>query len=285
MIMKFGVAIFPTEDSQPPDELARMAEERGFECLLFPEHTHIPASRETPYPAGGELPPEYSRTYDPFVALSAAATATRELNVGTAICLVIQRDPIITAKQVASIDRLSGGRFLFGVGAGWNVEEMGNHGTDAARRFGILRERVEAMKSIWTQDEASYSGRHVNFERIWSWPKPVQRPHPPVLVGGNGPGVLKRVVAFGDEWIPNRIGGEDLPARIAELQGLAQEAGRGPIPVTVAGIMRDPERIEQLEQAGVHRGFFWLPAQGPDAVEEAFDKYAEAAQAYRSAGA
>src|SRR3989440_1212261 len=175
--MEFGVGIFPSEDSQPPDELGRMAEERGFESLLFPEHTHIPASRETPYPAGGELPPEYSRTYDPFVALTAAAVATERLKIGTGICLVIERDPIITAKEVASLDRLSNGRFLFGVGAGWNAEEMRNHGTDPSKRFSLMRERIEAMKAIWTQDEASYSGRQVAFERIWCWPKPVQRPH------------------------------------------------------------------------------------------------------------
>src|SRR5438477_4267717 len=194
--MEFGLAIFPTEDVPPPDEIARMAEERGFESLLFPEHTHIPARRETPYPAGGELPRQYSRTYDPFVALTAAASATERLQVGTAICLVVERDPIVTAKEVASIDRLSGGRFLFGVGAGWNVEEMRNHGTEASRRFGLMRERIEAMKAIWTQDEASYSGRYVGFERIWCWPKPVQKPHPPVLVGGNGASVLDRVLAF-----------------------------------------------------------------------------------------
>lgn len=283
--MEFGVGIFPTAEVQDPAQLGRMAEERGFEFLLFPEHTHIPASRQTPYPAGGELPPEYSRTYDPFVALTAAAAATSELKLGTAICLIIERDPIITAKEVASIDRLSGGRFLFGVGAGWNVEEMANHGTDASRRFGIMRERVEAMKAIWTEDEATYQGRHVNFERIWCWPKPVQHPHPPILVGGNGPKVLDRVVAFGDEWMPNRIKDEDLPGRIAELQRLASEAGRGPIPVTLAGVMRDPGRLEQLERAGVHRGYFWLPAAGPDAVEEAFDRYAAAVRTYRSAGA
>jgi probable F420-dependent oxidoreductase len=283
--VELGVGIFPTAEVQDPAQLGRMAEERGFEFLLFPEHTHIPSSRQTPYPAGGELPPEYSRTYDPFVALTAAAAATSELRVGTAICLIIERDPIITAKEVASIDRLSGGRFLFGVGAGWNVEEMANHGTDAARRFGIMRERVEAMKAIWTQDEASYSGRYVNFERIWCWPKPIQHPHPPILVGGNGPKVLDRVVALGDEWMPNRIKGEDLPGRIAELQRKAAEAGRDPIPVTVAGVMRDPERLQELERAGVQRGFFWLPAAGPDAVEEAFDKYAAAVRTYRSAGA
>ncbi len=157
-----------------------MAEERGFESLLFPEHTHIPASRESPYPGGGELPPEYSRTYDPFVALTAAAAATERLLIGTGICLVIERDPILTAKEVASLDKLSGGRFLFGVGAGWNREEMRNHGTDPAHRFSLMRERIEAMKAIWTQDEASYAGTHLNFERIWCWPKPEQQPHPPI---------------------------------------------------------------------------------------------------------
>jgi probable F420-dependent oxidoreductase len=283
-MMKFGVAIFPSEDVPEPSELARMAEERGFESLLFPEHTHIPASRDTPYPAGGELPPEYSRTYDPFVALAAAAAASKTLKVGTAICLVIERDPIITAKEVASVDRLSGGRFLFGVGAGWNVEEMANHGTDSSKRFGIMRERVEAMKEIWGEDEASYHGRYVNFERIWSWPKPAQTPHPPILVGGNGPKVLDRVLAYGDEWMPNRVKDDQIIPRFEELGRRAAEAGRQ-IPITVAGMMRDPARIERFEQAGVHRGLFWLPAQGMDEVEAAFDKYAAAAEQYAKAGA
>jgi probable F420-dependent oxidoreductase len=282
--MNFRVAIFPTEAVQDPGELAQMAEQRGFECLLFPEHTHIPASRESPYPAGGELPPEYSRTYDPFVALAAAATATERILVGTGICLVIERDPIITAKEVASVDRLSGGRFLLGVGAGWNAEEMRNHGTDPARRFGVMRERIEAMKAIWTQDEATYAGRYVNFERIWCWPKPTQQPHPPILVGGNGPKVIDRVIAFGDEWMPNRVKDEEMEARIEELQRRAAEAGRSEIPVTVVGLMRDPARIERLEQAGVHRGIFWLPADGPDKVEQAFEKYVAAVHEYERAG-
>ena len=283
--MEFGVGIFSTEDAQFPSELARMAEERGFEYMLFPEHTHIPASRETPYPAGGELPPEYSRTYDPFVALTAAATATERLRVGTGICLVIERDPITTAKEVASLDRLSNGRFLFGVGAGWNAEEMRNHGTDPAKRFGIMRERVEAMKAIWSDDEASYSGRYVSFERIWSWPKPVQHPHPPILVGGNGPTVIDRVVAFGDEWMPNRIGSdEEMIARIEELRRRAEDAGRGPIPVRIAGLMRDPARLERLEQAGVTSGFFWLPPRDQDEIRRAFDKYAAAVADYRGSG-
>jgi probable F420-dependent oxidoreductase len=280
--VEFGVGIFPTEDAQLPSELARMAEERGFEYMLFPEHTHIPASRETPYPAGGELPPEYSRTYDPFVALTAAATVTERLKIGTGICLVIERDPIVTAKEVASLDYLSGGRFLFGVGAGWNVEEMRNHGTDPARRFGIMRERIEAMQAIWTEDQASYSGRYVNFERIWSWPKPLQKPYPPILVGGNGPQVIDRVIAYGDEWMPNRVGGDDeMIARIDELQRRAEEAGRGPIPVRLAGLMRDPERLERLEQAGVTSGYFWLPPRDRDEILRAFDKYAAAVAEYQ----
>ena len=283
--MKFGVAIFPTADIQNPAELAQMAEERGFECLLFPEHTHIPASRETPYPAGGELPPEYSRTYDPFVALTAAALASQRLLIGTAICLVIERDPIVTAKQVASVDRISGGRFLFGVGAGWNVEEMANHGTDAKRRFGIMRERVEAIKAIWTEEEASYHGRYVDFDRIWCWPKPLQEPHPPVLVGGNGPTVFDRVIAYGDEWMPNRVGkDDDMIAAYDRLQLKAEEAGRPEIPITQTGMMRDPARIERFANAGVHRSVFWLPSTGRNEVEQAMDRYVEAVDAYRRAG-
>ena len=278
--LDFGVAIFPTEDVQDPAELARMAEQRAFESLLFPEHTHIPASRETPYPGGGELPPEYSRTYDPFVALAAAADATTRLRIGTGICLVIERDPIITAKEVASIDGLSGGRFLLWVGAGWNVEEMRNHGTDPERRFGIMRERVEAMKAIWTEDEASYSGRYVNFERIWCWPKPAQKPHPPVLIGGNGRKVIDRVVAYGDEWMPNRVKDEDLAGRIEQLQRAAEQAGRSRIPVTIVGRMRDPAGMEHLAQAGVHRLVSWLPAHGRDAVERTLDEYVGARERY-----
>jgi probable F420-dependent oxidoreductase len=278
--MKFGVAIFPTEDVQDPAEIATMAQERGFESLLFPEHTHIPASRESAWPGGKELPPEYSHTYDPFVALTAAACATDRLLIGTGICLVIERDPIITAKEVASIDRLSGGRFLFGVGAGWNREEMANHGTEPRERFVVMRERIEAMKKIWTEDEASYTGHHVNFDRIWCWPKPVQRPHPPVLVGGNGRTVLDRVLEFGDEWMPNRSPDDELIARIGELNDRAGELGRHPVPVTVVGMKPDPERIERLEQHGVHRIVFWLPSHGRSEVEQVFDSRASLAREY-----
>jgi probable F420-dependent oxidoreductase len=284
--VKFGVVISATDDVQPPSEVARMAEERGFESLFFPEHTHIPASRETPFAPGGELPREYSRTYSPFVALMAAAAATDRLLVGTGICLVTERDPIITAKEVATIDRLSAGRFLFGVGAGWNVEEMRNHGTDAAQRFGIMRERIEAMKELWSEDEASYSGRHVGFERIWCWPKPLQQPHPPVLVGGTGPRVLDRVLAFGDEWIPTNMRDEEVMiSSFEELARRAAEAGRDPVPITVVGMMTDPARIERFANAGVHRAVFGLPATNPDEVEQALDRYAAVAEQYRHRGA
>jgi probable F420-dependent oxidoreductase len=282
--MKFGVAIFPTESVQPPSEIAAMAEQRGFECLLFPEHTHIPASRESPWAGGGELPSWYSRTYDLFVALTAAAVATERLLIGTGICLVIERDPIITAKEVASIDALSGGRFLFGVGAGWNVEEMRNHGTEPSRRFSLMRERIEAMKAIWTEDEASYSGMHVGFERIWCWPKPVQKPHPPILVGGGGRRVLDRVLAFGDEWMPNRLPDEELVARIGELNARAAEVGRERIPVTVVGMAPEPARIDRLAGGGVDRVVFWLPPESADAVEEGFDRYVAVMEQFQTAG-
>ncbi|MFL5820926.1 MAG: LLM class F420-dependent oxidoreductase [Solirubrobacteraceae bacterium] len=270
--MKFGLAMFATEYSVAPDELARMAEERGFESLFLPEHTHIPTSRRTPYPPGGDLPQEYSHTLDPFVALAGAAAATERLRIGTGICLVVQRDPITTAKEVASLDRLSGGRFLFGVGAGWNEEEMENHGTDPRRRFGLMRERVEAMKEMWTNDQAEYHGRHVDFDPIWSWPKPVQQPHPPVLVGGNGRTVVDRVIAFGDEWFPNRIGDEEkFRARISKLQSRAQEAGRGRIPVTLQLAPESVAEIGPYADAGVHRCVYYLPSAGRDRVEARLD--------------
>jgi probable F420-dependent oxidoreductase len=270
--MRFGIAVFPADYAADPATIGRLVEERRFESLFFPEHTHIPVSRRTPYPAGGELPREYSRTYDPFVALTAAAASTQELLLATGICLVIERDPIVTAKEVASIDRLSGGRFLFGVGAGWNVEEMENHGTDSRRRFSLMRERIEAMKAIWTEDEASYHGEQVDFDPIWSWPKPIQEPHPPVLVGGNGERVLDRVVAFGDEWMPNRASG--LRERIEELNRLAAEAGRGLIPVTLSGAKPDRQLIERGEEAGVHRCTFYIEPADAGETERQLDELA-----------
>src|SRR3954454_6150462 len=281
--MKFGIAMFPTDYAVDPATLAQMVQERGFESLWFPEHTHIPASRKTPYPAGGDLPREYSHTYDPFVALSFAAAATEHLKLATGICLIIERDPITSAKEVASIDRLSGARFLFGVGAGWNREEMENHGTDPDRRFGLMRERVEAMKAIWTEDEAEYHGRYVDFDPIWSWPKPVQQPHPPVIVGGNGPKVLDRVLAYGDEWMPNRIGDDDaFVARLDELQRRAEEAGRDQIRVTMYGASRKPDVLRRWAEHGVTRAVYWIPPVEAGEAERRIDEVVGFVEQYRA---
>src|SRR5215210_593867 len=219
--MEFGLGYFPTYDGVRPGEVARMAEERGYSAIYFAEHTHIPAA-ETDRAPGRPLPPKYWRTYDLFVALTAAAEATRNIRVASGICLVIERDPITTAKEVASVDHLSGGRLDFGVGAGWNRTEMRNHGTDPRTRMRLMRERIEAMQAIWTQEEASYNGRFVDFDRIWSWPEPLQHPWPPVLVGGGGPTVLDRVLGFGDAWFAQHR--QDPLARIAELRERAAAA-------------------------------------------------------------
>jgi probable F420-dependent oxidoreductase len=270
--MDTGVAFFPTHDAIGPGELAALVEERGHGALYFPEHTHIPAARDTAYPGGGELPRKYAHCLDLFVAMTAAATATTRLRIGSGICLVIQRDPIITAKEVASIDRLSGGRVDFGVGAGWNREEMANHGTDPEHRFRVMRERVEAIKAIWTQEEASYDGRFVRFDRIWSWPKPAQHPHPPVMVGGNGPKVLERVLRYGDAWAPQHRHGNALE-RIPVLRERAAEAGRGRIPVIIFGVPADAAVLERYEQAGVDRAVRWLPSSHRGPVERALERF------------
>ncbi|MEA2428693.1 MAG: hypothetical protein QOF37_2321 [Thermoleophilaceae bacterium] len=280
--LDFGLAMFPADYAVDPVSLGRMAEDRGFESLWFPEHTHIPVSRATPYPAGGDLPPEYWHTHDPFVALSAVAATTERLKVGTGICLIVERDPITTAKEVASLDAISGGRFLFGVGAGWNREEMQNHGTDPDRRFGIMRERVEAMKAIWTHDEAEYHGRYVDFDPIWSWPKPVQKPHPPVVVGGNGPKVLDRVLRYGDAWMPNRVGSDDeFVARLGELRRRAEEGGRAPIPVTMYGASRKPDVLARWAEHGVTRAVYWVPSVEAGEAERHIDEMAGYVEQYR----
>jgi probable F420-dependent oxidoreductase len=270
------VAIFPTYYSVDPAALARLAQERGHESLFFPEHTHIPASRESRYPGGGELPVKYARTYDLFVALTAAAVVTTRLRVGSGICLVIERDPITTAKEAASVDYLSGGRLEFGVGAGWNREEMANHGTDPRQRMSVLRERVEAMKAIWTQDEASYHGTHVNFDRIWSWPKPAQRPHPPVLVGGSGPTAEDRVLAFGDAWFPNYE-----PEGLLERATALRDRAERPVELMVMGIPADPRELERYAAAGFRRAVHWLPSAGRGPVERALDTFESAVAEFR----
>lgn len=260
--MEFGIAGFPTHDGIGPAALARLLEERGYGWLFYSEHTHIPASRATPFPGGEPLSHEYSHNYDLFSALVAAASATNKLRVGTGICLIAQRDPIVTAKTVASIDHLSGGRMELGVGAGWNIEEMENHGVDPATRFARMREHIEAMRAIWTDREASYDGKFVSFDRIWSWPKPVQLTGPPVLLAGNGPRAVDRVLSHGDGWLPIHAPGLDV--QIKELQGRAADAGlRRQIVVT--GLPADAGEIERYLELGVDRVHFQLaPApQGP----------------------
>jgi probable F420-dependent oxidoreductase len=275
--MKFGIAIFPTDYAIAMTELGPAVEERGFESLWVAEHTHIPVSRSSPYPSGGELPKHYWHTLDPFVALTAAAAVTRTLRIATGICLVIEHDTIDMAKEVASLDHLSGGRFIFGIGGGWNREEMANHGTAFETRWQVMRERVEAMKTIWTREEPEYHGDFVDFEPIWLWPKPVQKPHPPILLGGNGPNTLKRVVRFADGWMPNR---GDFLERIPELQRLARDAGRGPIPVT-AYVRPDPQLIERCIEARVERIIYYLPSDGRDAALSALDRLTTLTQPFR----
>jgi probable F420-dependent oxidoreductase len=273
--MQFGIAIFSTDYAIRPDELAREIEQRGFESLWLPEHTHIPANRRTPYPAGGDLPKEYWHTHDPFVALTAAAMATTTLRVATGICLLIERDPITTAKEVASIDMLSGGRFVFGIGGGWNAEEMENHGTEYKKRWRLLRERVLAMKEIWTKDEAEFHGEFVNFDKLWSYPKPTQKPHPPILMGGDGQTTFDRVIEFCDGWMPIGFRMGNLPEKIATLRQRAESAGRDPntISISIFGANPDKATLEQLEGLGVERAIFFVPPAERDVVMPLVDKY------------
>ena len=276
--MKFGIAIFPTDYAISMAELAPAAEQLGFESLWVAEHSHIPTSRESRWPGGDELPKHYSHTLDPFVALTVAAAVTKTIRVGTGICLVTQRDPIHTAKQVASVDHMSNGRFLFGIGAGWNREEMADHGTEFGTRWRLMRERVEAMKAIWTQDVAEYHGQVVDLPPMWAWPKPVQKPHPPVILGGSGPKVLERVVAYGDGWMPNR--GEVIE-RIAELQVLARAAGRGPIPVSYYA-KPSAEEIERLAAAGVERCIYYVSPDGREPALTQLESLRVLTEPYRS---
>ncbi|HKQ93002.1 MAG TPA: LLM class F420-dependent oxidoreductase [Blastocatellia bacterium] len=275
--MHFGIAMFATEYAISPGELASEIEQRGFESIWFPEHTHIPASRGTPWPGGGELPREYWHTYDPFISLTAAASATTRLRLGTGICLVIERDPIVTAKEVATLDRLSNGRVMFGIGGGWNVEEMGNHGTDYKWRWRVLRERTLAMKEIWTEDEAEFHGEFVNFDPIWSFPKPVQKPHPPILMGGDGPTTFDRVIEFCDGWMPIGFRLDNVEEKIAALRRRAEEADRDPSSISVTIFAAKPERkaLEDLERAGVERAIFYVPSDERDKVLPVLDRYVQ----------
>src|SRR6059036_786947 len=275
--MHYGVFIFPTDYSIRIDELARAAEERGFESLFVTEHTHIPTNRRSPFAGGGPLPKEYSHTLDPFVGLTAAAAATRSLKVGTGICLVIEHDPITLAKTIASLDLLSNGRFLFGIGAGWNAEEMENHQTVFKTRFRLLRERILAMKEIWTKDEAQYHGEFVDFDPIWSYPKPLQKPHPPVLLGGESGHTLQRVVDFCDGWFPRGRAGDAIFTGLADLKARAARAGRDmkTISVSVFGAKPEHAALDRLREAGVTLAILRLPPEPRDRVLPLLDQYAK----------
>lgn len=274
--MHVGIYIFTTAYAIPIDQLAREAERRGFESLWLPEHTHIPASRRTPF-AAGELPKEYWHTLDPFVALTAAAAATTRLKLGTGICLVIERDPIVTAKSVASLDVVSQGRVLFGIGAGWNVEEMENHGTVYKTRYSLLRERVLSMKEIWTKESSEFHGKFVNFDPIWCYPKPVQRPHPPVVLGGEGPKARELVVDVCDGWFPRGRNPELLLKGLGDLKERAARAGRDMKTISVSAFAAPPDRdaLDKLRDGGVARAILRLPSEDRDAVLPLLDKYAK----------
>ncbi|HKF72090.1 MAG TPA: LLM class F420-dependent oxidoreductase [Stellaceae bacterium] len=279
--MHVGVFHFPTDYGIEIGELASAVEARGFDSLFVCEHTHIPVSRRTPFPSGGELPKRYSHTHDPFVALSFAAAVTRTLKLGTGICLLPQRDPIITAKSVASLDLLSGGRFEFAIGGGWNVEEMANHGTRYETRFKLLRERILAMKALWTQEEAAFRGELVNFDPVWLYPKPKQKPHPPILLGGETDHTLKRVVEFCDGWFPRARGDFEAKAAVARLHRVATAAKRDPasLPITVFNAPADRATLVAYREAGIHRALLHVPDLGRDDALRELDKMAPLAAA------
>ena len=273
-MVSFGVAMFLTDYSIQPIELAKALEERGFESVFFPEHTHIPVSRRSPWPGGAELPKEYWHTHDPFVGLAAAAAVTTNLKLGTGITLIPQREPIGLAKTVASLDMISGGRVLLGIGAGWNAEEMGNHGAAFADRWAITRERVLAMREIWTQEEAEYHGKYVDFDKLWSYPKPVQPGGPPVLIGADTKWAHRRVVDYADGWMPI-FRGKDLRESLSALKQVAEEAERdmSTISLGVFGARAKEDVLTGFVEAGFERLLFWLPAAGEDTILPLLDSY------------
>jgi len=277
----FGAMMFPTDYAIQPVELARAVEERGLDSLFFPEHTHIPTSRRSPWPGGGELPMEYSHTHDLFVALGAAAAVTKRIKLGTGICLVIERDPILLAKEVASLDVISNGRVILGIGGGWNAEEMENHGTDFKRRWQLVRERVLAMRAIWSNEKAEFHGEFVNFDPIWCWPKPVQVGGPPILLGSEAKRAFERVVDYCDGWIPiNRGKVDGLKQAVAELRESAKRAGKR-IEDRNLGLFGAPPKedvVKQLTDAGFGHLIFGLPPAKADKVLPLLDRYAEIAR-------
>jgi len=277
---RFGVTMFPTDYAMDPVALARAVEARGLDSLFFPEHTHIPASRKTPFPGGGELPREYSHTHDPFVALGACAAVTERIRLGTGICLVIERDPIQLAKEVASLDQLSGGRLVLGVGAGWNREEMENHGASYPQRWAVLREKILAMRQIWTEDEAEFHGEWVDFDPIWSWPKPAQAGGPPVWVGANSRWTYDRVAEYGDGWMP--IGGRDSIDLEPMREALARRERRlEDLELALFGAPAEEGALRTCLEQGYDELVFWVPPQEADRVLPRLDALAALAETLR----
>ena len=271
--MDIGVYFFSTAYSIGIEELARELEQRGFESMLIPEHTHIPVTRKTPWPGGGDLPKEYYHTYDPFVALSFAAAATKSLKLGTGICLLPQRDPIVTAKSVASLDQLSGGRIIFGVGGGWNVDEMENHGAEYSSRFKLLRENILAMKQLWVEEQAEFHGEFVDFDPAFCWPKPTQNPHPPIILGGETDYTLRRVVEFCDGWLPRPRA--DIEDGMERLRRIADEGNRDldSISVTVFGAPPKPDKLARYSEIGIDRALLQIPTEDRDTCLRVLDSY------------
>lgn len=276
-MVKFGVSMFPTDYAIQPIELAQAAEARNFESLWFPEHTHIPTSRKTPFPGGTELPKEYWHTHDPFVALGAAAAATKKLRLGTGVCLVVERDPIVLAKEIASLDMISGGRVELGIGAGWNVEEMENHGAQFKKRWKIVREKILAMRQIWTKEAAEFHGEFVNFDPIWSFPKPVQPGGPPILLGSQSKRSFERIGEYCDGWMPINFPRADFAGGVKQLRDAEKAAGRKKLGISLFGSSAKEDEIKRFADLGFDRLIFSLPAAPRETVLPLLDKYAEAA--------
>src|SRR4051794_24971462 len=277
--MDFGVSMFMTDYAIGAADLARALEERGFESLWNPEHSHIPLSRKTPFPGGSDLPKQYYDVMDPFVSLAAAAAVTNTIKIGAGVCLVIQRDTIQTAKLVASIDQVSNGRFLFGIGGGWNQDEMEDHGTVYATRFKRMREQIEAMQKIWTENKPEYHGEIVDFPPMMTWPKPVQKPHPPVIIGGMFPHAARRALRYGDGWIPHsrRPQYEDVTDFLPQFRQMAAEAGRdsASVPITVWGVGETVDRLRRYRDQGVARIVVSLPSEPAEKTLLTLDRWAE----------
>ena len=280
---KFGIVMFATDYSIQPAALARACEERGFESLFFPEHTHIPASRKTPYPGGGELPKEYSHTHDPFVALAAAGAVTRNLKLGTGVCLVVERDPITLAKEVATLDFITGGRLLFGIGGGWNIEEMQNNGVaEPKRRWKLVKEKILAMREIWSKENAQFHGEFVNFDPIWSYPKPAQPGGPPVLMGSQSARAIERTAVYCDGWLPINNPRVDFAQKVKELREAEQRRGRKNLSLSLFGGPSKEEHVANFIKLGFERFLYWVPPAPADTVLPLLDRHAQLAARFSS---